>query len=141
MSAFMNNVPDCLVFKLEEVEQSNGRIDTTLYVIYDKKNHKYLVRGSRRLSAKYEPCAYSFECEYAHELADFIQYLICPGNKVNEILYNYDNLPYNSNDVTFDFLNENAYEDYEISGYNDFKLKRRRLLKILRMLRNVFNIY
>jgi len=141
MTAFMNNVPDCLVFKLEEVEESSGRIDTTLYVIYDKKNHRYLIRGSRRLSAKYEPCAYSFECEYAHELADFIQYLICPSNKVNEILYSYDNLPYNSNDITFEFLNENAYEDYEISGYNDFTLKRRRILKILRMLRNVFNIY
>jgi hypothetical protein len=141
MSAFTNNVPDCLVLKLEEVEENSGKIDTTVYVIYDKKNHKYLIRGSRILSPKYEPCAYSFECEYAHELVDFIQYLFCPSNKLNEILYNYDNLPGNSNDITFDFLNENAYEDYEISGYNDLTFKRRRLLKILRMLRNVFNYY
>jgi len=141
MSVFANNVPDCLVFKLEEVEDGTGKIDTTVYVIYDKRNHKYLIRGSRRLSSKYEPCTYSYECQFAHELLDFIQYLICPNNKINEILYNYDNLPYNSSDITFDFLNENAYEDYEISGYNDFTLKRRRLLKVLRMLRNVFNNY
>lgn len=141
MSAFTNNLPDCLVLKLEEVEENSGKIDTTVYVIYDKRDHKYLIRGSRRLSPKYEPCAYSYQCECAHELVDFIEYLFCPGNKVNEILYNYDNLPGNSNDITFDFLNENAYEDYEISGYNDLTLKRRRLLKILRMLRNVFNYY
>ena len=141
MSALTNIVTDCLVLKLEEVEENTGKIDTTVYVIYDKRNHKYLIRGSRRLSPKYEPCAYSFECEYANDLADFIEYLFCPENKVNEILYNYDNLPFNSNDITFDFLNENAYEDYEISGYNHLKLKRRRLLRNLRMLRNVFNYY
>jgi hypothetical protein len=141
MSAFTTTVTDCLVFKLEEVEANTEKIDTTVYVIYDKKNHKYLIRGSRRLSTKYERCSYSYECEFANDLADFIEYLICPHNKVNEILYNYDNLPENPHDITFDFLDENAYEDYEISGYNDFKLKRRRLLKNLRMLRNVFNYY
>lgn len=141
MSALTNTVTDCLVFKLEEVEVNSGKIDTTVYVIYDKKNHKYLIRGSRRLSSKYKPCAYSFECEFANDLADFIEYLFCPHNKVNEILYNYDNLPENPHEITFDFLNEYECEDVEISGYNDFKLKRRRLLRNLRMLRNVFNYY
>jgi hypothetical protein len=141
MTSFTNTVSDCLVFKLEEVESITEKIDTTLYIIYDKKNSKYLIRGSRRLSSKYEPCTYSFECEFAHELADFIEYLICPKNRINEILYSYDNLPEDPNEITFDFLNEYECEDVEISGYNDFKLKRRRLLRNLRMLRNVFNYY
>lgn len=141
MSSFMNTVSDCLVFKLEEVESNTGKIDTTVYVIYDKRNHKYLIRGSRRLSAKYEPCAYSFECESATDLVDFIEYLFCPHNIVNEILYSYDNLPENPNDITFDFLREYECEDIEISGYNNFNFKRRRILRILRMLRNVFNYY
>lgn len=141
MSAFTNIVSDCLVLKLEEVEENTGKIDTTVYVIYDKRNHKYLIRGSRRLSPKYEPCAYSFECEYANDLADFIEYLFCPHNKVNEVLYSYDNLHENPNDITFDFLKEYECEDIEISGYNDCKLKRRNLLRNLRMLRNVFNYY
>ena len=62
-------------------------------------------------------------------------------NKVNEILYNYDNFPANPDEITFDFLNENDHSDYEISGYNDKMLNRRRLLRNLRMLRNVFNHY
>lgn len=141
MSALTNIVTDCLVLKLEEVEDLTGRIDTTVYVIYDKRNKKFLIRGSRRLSKKYEPCAYSFESEYASDLADFIEYLFCPHNTVNEVLYSYNNLPENPNDITFDFLNEYECEDIEISGYNNFKLKSRRLLRILRMLRNVFNYY
>jgi hypothetical protein len=125
-------VPDCLVLKLQEVEEQNSEkiIDSTVYILYDKKEHRYIVRGKRR---------YSFECKFANDLVDFLQYLICKGNTVNEVLYNYENLPYNSNDITFDFLNEHDHSDYEISGYNGMKLARNRLLKNLRMLRNISN--
>ena len=141
MTEFTSRMPDCLVFKFEEIEECSGNKDTTIYVIYDKKNHRYLIRGRRRSSPRLYSCSYSYECEYANDLVDFIQYLVCPDNKINEILYNYDNLPEDPNDITFDFLNENDHLDYEISGYNDKKLKRSRLLKNLRMLRNIFNYY
>ena len=132
---------DCLVLKLEEVEVDTNILDTTMYIIYDKKRHNFLVRGKRRNTSNIRSCPYSFECELAHELADFIQYTICPENKVNEILYNYDNLPEDPHDISFELLR--GYDDmaYEVSGYNDRRLKRGRLLKILRMLRNVSNEY
>lgn len=138
MSEFINNIPDCLVFKIEEIQFETGIKDTTIYIIYDKKNHKYLIRGTRK---KNQSCTYSYDCECAHDLADFIEYLICPDNKINEILYNYDNLPENPNEITFDFLNNFDHVDYEISGYNNEKLKRNRLLRNLRMLRNIYNYY
>ena len=141
MSSFTENVTDCLVFKFEEVECETGKLDNTMYIIYDKKNHNYLIRGRRRWSHRKQCCTYSYECEYANDLADFIKYLVCPDNKVNEILYNYNNFPENPDEITFDFLNENDHSDYEISGYNNKMLKRRRLLRNLRMLRNVFNHY
>lgn len=136
-----NFLPDCLVFKFEEVESVSGKIDNTMYVIYDKKNHKYLIRGRRTRTHFYQSCSYSYECECVHDLADFIKYLICPGNKVNEILYNYDNLPEDPNNITFDFLNEFDHIEYEISGYNNIRLKNKRLLRNLRMLRNIYNHY
>lgn len=141
MSSFTNSVSDCLVFKFEEVDVDSKEIDTTIYVIYDKKNHRYLIRGRRRWTPRHQSCTYSFECEYANDLADFIQYLFCSDNKVNEVLYNYDNLSDNPDDITFDFLYNYDHSDYEISGYNNQKLKRGRLLRNLRMLRNVFNYY
>jgi hypothetical protein len=126
---------------LEEYDVDKREIDTTLYILYDKRSHRYLVRGQRKWCPRHQSCTYSFECEFASDLADFIQYIICPHNKVNEILYNYDNLPDNSNEITFEFLHDYDHSDYEISGYNNKKLKRCRLLRNLRMLRNVFNYY
>ena len=62
-------------------------------------------------------------------------------NTVNETLMNYDNLPGSSNDITYDFLQEYFHLDYEVAGYDRQKLVRKRLLKNLRMLRNVYNKY
>jgi hypothetical protein len=70
-----------------------------------------------------------------------LKYIICKENTINEVLYNYDNLPETSSEITFDFLQENDERTYEISGYNGLKCNRKRLLRNLRMLRNVFNYY
>ena len=134
-------VNDCLVFKFEEIEDNTNDIDTTVFVLYDKMQHHYVVRGQRRWTPRHHSCTYSFNCEYAADLADFLQYIVCNNNTVNEILYNYDNLPVDSNDITFEFLHDYDHSDYEISGYNGKKLERKRLLRNLRMLRNVYNIY
>ena len=134
-------VPDCLVLKLEEVECVTKKVDTTVFIFYDKKQHNYVIRGQRRWTPTHQSCTYSFVSEDVNHLADFLQYVICKSSTVNEILYNYDNLPVDSNEITFNFLNEYDHDDYEISGYNNEKLGRKRLLKNLRMLRNVFNYY
>ena len=139
MTEFVNNMPDCLVFKFEEVDKDTNEIDTTVYVLFDQRKDKYIVRGQRKWTPKHHSCTYSFECDNQCDLSDFLQYLICPSNRVNEILYNYDNLPNDSNEITFDFLNEYDHSDYEISGYNSKKFSAKRLFKNLRMLRKISN--
>lgn len=134
-------VPDCLVLKLEEIERDTNELDTTIYIFYDKKTHHFFVRGQRRWTPKHQSCTYSFQCEFAQDLIEFLQYIICKSNRVNEILYNYDNLAVDSNDVTFEFLHDYDHSDYEISGYNDVKLSKKHMTNTLRMLRNVFNYY
>ncbi len=138
MSVFL---PDCLVFKYQEFDVDRKDIDTTLYVLYDTREDTYLIRGQRKWSPIHQSCTYSYECNSANYLADFIQYIICPHNKVNEILYNYDNLPEDPNEITFELLNEYDHSDYEIAGYNNETLSKFRLLRNLRMLRNVSNGY
>jgi hypothetical protein len=132
-------VPDCLVLKIEEIDNTTKIDDTTVYVLYDKMQHTYVVRGRRKWTPRQQSCAYSFNCDYATDLADFLQYVICGGNRVNETLFNYDNLPYNSGDITFEFLHDYDHSDYELSGYDNQKFKRNRLLRNLKMLRNVSN--
>jgi hypothetical protein len=139
MTEFVNNMPDCLVFKFEEVEADTDKIDTTVYVLYDQRNDKYIVRGQRRWTPKYQSCSYSFECGHICDLVEFLQYLVCRDNTVNEILYNYDNLPDDSNKITYEFLHDYDHADYEISGYNDKKFSKKRLFSNLRMLRNISN--
>jgi hypothetical protein len=139
MAEFVDNMPDCLVFKFEEVEADTGNIDTTVYVLFDQRNEKYIVRGQRKWTPKYQSCSYSFECGYICDLVEFLQYLVCSDNTVNEVLYNYDNLPDDSNKITYGFLHDYDHVDYEISGYNDKKFSKKRLFSNLRMLRNISN--
>jgi hypothetical protein len=134
-------ITDCLVLKLEEYDIPSNILDNTLYVIYDKKEKNYIVRGKRFSTLKTPSCSYSFICENTKDLAFFISYIIDYNNNVNEILYNYDNLPYDSKDITFDFLNESDDKNYEISGYNNVIFCKKKLLKNLKMLKNVFNYY
>lgn len=139
MTEFVNNMPDCLVFKFEEVEKDTEMIDTTVYVLFDKRNEKYIVRGQRRWTPKYRSCTYSFECGHICDLVEFLRYIICSDNTVNEVLYNYDNLPDDSNKITYEFLHDYDHADYEISGYNGQKFSKKRLFSNLRMLRNISN--
>ena len=141
MSDFMSCAPDCLVLKIEEIERDTKKVDTNVYVLFDQQEQKYIVRGQRRWTPKYQSCTYSFDSEHMSDLIDFLQYIICRDNIVNEVLYNYDNLPHNSNEITYEFLHHYDHADYELSGYDNKKLSRRRLSNILRMLRTISNKY
>jgi hypothetical protein len=135
------NMPDTLVLKIEENEDENNLIDTTLYILYDTRSNRYVIRGKRTLSSEIIFKPYSFESESARDLADFICFIICSNHSVSYTLYNYDNLPEESKDITYDFLNEYDDRAYEIGGYDKKKLKNNFLVKQLRFLRNVFNYY
>ena len=134
-------VTDCLVLKIDEHDAVSGELDTTVYVIYDKKERNYVIRGKRRVTNNIDACTYSFVCRDHRDLADFLSFVICKENLWTYVLYNYDNLSYDSNDITYEFLNENESNVYELTGYNNLDYSRKGLCSILRMLRNVFNYY
>ena len=139
----MNAFPDTLVLKLEEYD-SSSLLDTTLYVWYDQRLNQFTIRGKRRDTERVKSVSYSFDCEFAHELADFIAFVIDGNNYVSYVLYNFDNLPITSDEITYDFLAEcdtrhNENEAYELAAYDYRLLKKRELTKYLRMLRNVSN--
>ena len=105
-------VPDTLVLKIVEHETGRHRDDTRLYILYDKNKHRFVIRG-KRYDGKIPSCSYSFDCEFAHELADFIEFLIDDSNTVSYILYNYDKLYWvreENHEILKDCLNK-AYDD------------------------------
>lgn len=137
-----NQMPDCLVFKIEEYETPSGLIDNTMYVLYDCLSCRYIVRGSRRpLNPYVLPSTYSFECQYTNRLVDFIMYVISFDAKVNETLFNCKTLPSDVNDITFEMLREADRTRDEIVGYDDVVFTSVRLTKNLKILQNVFNDY
>jgi len=132
---------DCLVLVIKEYDLID-KLDTTVFIIYDKIKSEYIIRGKRSdESRKSESCTFSFKCEFAHELADFLTFIISVNHKWTYVLYNYDNLPSESDEITYDFLREFVSLDYELSGYEKTDFNEKFLLKNLRMLRNVFNYY
>jgi len=133
---------DCLVLKLEEIDEE-GLLDSSVYIIYDNKNSKYLIRGNRTKRSGTTYCAYSYDCDRIdiNILVDFIQFVFCPHSKVNKILYTLNNLPADSAEITTNFLDETVGTNCEITGYNHQTLKRADLIAHMRMLKNVYNNY
>jgi hypothetical protein len=135
-------VPDCLVLKLEEiVRNTDNDIDATVYIIYDTLKETYVIRGKRSVLPHVSSCDFSFECRSSRDTVQFLEYIICKGSRVNEVLYNYDNLPNNANDITFGFLRDHDNSEYEIAGFNKIKFHKKRLRNVLRILRNTSNHY
>jgi hypothetical protein len=139
----MHVIPDCLVMKIEEFEfdSTNDKIDTTIYILYDQKMKHYVIRGKRRDTDKHPAVEYSFNCTKAGDLESFLSFIICKKNYWSSSLYNYDNLPYYSNNISYDFLQKHASTEYEISGYDKQLYSKKELIKNLKMLKNVFNNY
>lgn len=133
--------PDCLVLKIEEYDISDEKLDTSMFIIYDQLNQVYLVRGARVETKRLSSAPYSFTCERAKDLADFISVAICAENRTSYILYNYNDLPQSSSDITYDMLYEEEDETNEVAGRDNMIYDRKALLKYLGMLRNVFNCY
>jgi hypothetical protein len=132
---------DCLVLKIEE--HVDGDLDTTLFILYDNAEESFLVRGKRSdVFGKPQSVPYSFYCKYASELIDFISFVICKKSKISYTLYNYDDLPNNSDDIDFEYLKElDGDRAYELAGYDNQNFSKKQILQYLRMLRNVFNYY
>lgn len=131
---------DCLVLKIEEYVDHS--LDMTLFVLYDKNEETYLIRGKRSDMDGNEPISYSFSCYYAKELNDFISFVICPGSKISYTLFNYDDLPSDHCSIDYNYLKELDNDKlYELSGYDNQKYNRKKLLSILKFLKYVFNYY
>lgn len=130
--------PDCLVLKIEEYDDETKENIANIFVLYDQSSDKFVLRGSCVSNLK-PASPYSFMADCASDVADFILFAMDRINNKNIILYNYDNLPETSDEITYEFLCNWQSSTYEIAGYNDKKLTHKNLVTSLRMLRNIYN--
>lgn len=132
---------DTLVLKIVEKCQKDGKIDTTMYILYDVVKKCYIVRGTRPNGSHNDPLYYSFKCKKTKHLSSFIHFVIDCNNPSSYILYNYDNLPATSDEITYEFLDTYDDTNYEIVGYDDVTVSHKLTKRILRIVKNVFNPY
>lgn len=141
----MEFVQDCLVLKIEDRCCKTTELVSTIFVIYDTKECNYIIRGKIADIVKNKStnlgATFSFRCEHIEDLEDFLRFAICIENKWTYVLYNYDNLPYSQDDITYEFLKRYQSNSYKIAGYNNLSYNKKELHRNLRMLKNVFNYY
>ena len=135
----MTSMCDCLVLKIDELNSSED-IETTLYILYDKMNHHFLIRG-QRFSEEENYYPYSFNCEFAADLELFIKFVLNNGNKVMYEMLNYQELPESNEDITFEYLDENNSPANQVIGFLPNTYSSKKILSMLRMMREVFNYY
>ena len=99
------------------------------------------MRGQRVDTKRAESVPYSFTCKRIKDLTNFLSVAVCKDNMSCYILYNYDDLPMSSDDITYSSLYSDETTANEIAAYDDLFYNRSVLKRYLGMLRNVFNPY
>jgi hypothetical protein len=132
---------NCLIFKIEEIEEKTTNKDNTIYVLYDKNEHKFIIRGKRIDTSHIKSNSYEFDCDYLDELLLFLSYILCRKNTYSFTLLNYNNLSNNSDNITFSFLKKYDKESNEISGYDNQPYDKKIIKNYLKIIKCIYNYY
>jgi hypothetical protein len=128
---------DCLILKIEEVCDTEEKvIDNEVFVLFDKNTERYIIRGKRNET-------YSFLSKTSDDVLNFLSFIIDNNNMLNYRLYNNKNLPWESDDITFDQLTEalNSVNSEELVSYDNDNFSKKTLHKRISILRYVYNYY
>jgi len=142
-------VPDCLVLKIQDFDPVYG-LDTTLYILYDVNTRHYVLRGQRtpfpsivsEENKRRHSVPFSFVSSHTkgvQHLLTFVSFVLCKELPWSMVLYNYVNLPKNSNHITYEFLSQHECGEIELVGYDKQTYKPKLLKRLICMLQHVFN--
>jgi len=138
-------ITDCLVLRIIENTHSTSRYDQEVFIIWDTLFKQYIIRGCRSTTRSVPGVPYSYTCTRMVDVLNFLFLIIDPANDCTFEIYNYDNLPPDSNNITFEFLSDCVEYKYEIVAYDemwvDSSRKNPELVQALKSLRTVANEY
>jgi hypothetical protein len=131
---------DILVLKLEEINNETYELESSIFILYNHLQNKFVLKGKRKDVGNTKAYTYSFDCYSINALTEFIAYITLKTNRINEILYNYNGLINDLNNIEYHELYNLEHNDYEISRHNNEKLSKKKLKNICGFLQNVFNL-
>ena len=133
---------DCLVLKVEEVYRDSDVIDHCVYILFDRRTNKYIVRGKRNeANVDYAFESFSFDCDESIDVVSLLKFIIYNSNTLTYKLHNYKNLPWTSQKITFESLENDCELSGELVCYEKFNFSCKSLRNNIRLLKNVCNNY
>ena len=133
---------DCLILKIEEVDIAHDNdIESEIFIIYDKNNNNYIIRGKRVDIGDIHFNTFSFICESVNHLTSFLSFIIDNHNKVIYTLYNHDDLPILSNEIYFETLAKSLTDSHEVVEYEMEDFSNEILRNRVEILKHVYNYY
>lgn len=136
-----------LVLCMEERDEYDyDKIVNRLFISYDYENNTYVVYGKILVEGEnnYEPNNYEpyfFRAARSIDMYQFIKFVVGKNISASYTLYNYNNVPYDLEQVDYYFMEENMDKNYELAAYDMINLRKKGFRKILRTLKNMFNFY
>jgi len=133
----------CIEENENETRGNSNSIDTRLFIGWSNTDNDFYLRGKRQDIGSHEFVPYSFHCESAHELYDFIKCVIDTSNTISIILYNFNNIDSYINmreyELNYEFFEEHIDRNYEIAAYDNEKINRKRIVRYLNILKTMYN--
>lgn len=136
---------DCIVIKIEQFSKACQSTmfypDKTMYIAYDEIWNSYVIRGEI-CDDTFRASYFSFSSKKINSIIAFIQFNFDFRKKVDMTLLNYNDLPYDTDHISFDLLkNLSSNTSSVIAVHENIDDKKRNLKRNLKILRNVLNIY
>jgi len=141
-------IDSCLVVCFEEHEtddDGNDLIDTRLFITYDHTTSAYVVNGKRqdifskkgRNKTNLKP--FVFCASESIDIVDFILLSFSRSNSLSYIMYNYNNLPEDACELTYEFMESNMDRRYEIAAFDNVDVRRNHIRRLVRLTKNMYN--
>jgi hypothetical protein len=134
-----NTPPDCLVL---EIYANNELVDERkrIFVWYDSIERRFFLRGKSDDNESISHHPFNFKSKRAYHVADFVQLIIDKKSILKVAMYNFMDLPFSSNDITFEMLETNENAEVIYTNY-DYPLKYHKLTYLMKTLENIYNSY
>lgn len=127
----------CLVICIEEFDSKS--IDTRIFISYNDETDSYVINGKRLDLVKspyFQP--FMFCAKKSSDILDFLTLTLNTKSIFNYTLFNYNNLSYNIEEITYDFMEKNMDRRYEIAAYENVSYSKKAFRSLVRLTKNLY---
>jgi len=132
---------DCIILKVvESAVNDNKDKDNVIYIFYDINEKQFFIRG-KRFNDGVSFNSYSFLADEAKTIQNFIEVITSNDSNIVYELINYKNLQYESDDITFEYLEKNSTHLNQLVSFYPENYCSRTLNKLLCVIQSLYNHY